>query len=145
MKKLILILALFIPSLFFAQVSVPSSKDINIVIQKTIDLHALKKFYSESEIAGETPIIIIHYDKIPNNLIVFKFNKRVKIMTPEEMETFKSVYKGSLDSYFVFEVMEFKDDQAIIKATFRKTDKIAIQVNMKKQDNEWLVTESSAG
>ncbi len=145
MKKLILLLTLFIPSLFFAQVSVPSSKDINIVIQKTIDLHALKKFYSESEIAGETPIIIIHDDKIPNNLIVFKFNKRVKIMTPQEMETFKSVYKGSLDSYFVFEVMEFKDDQAIIKATFRKTDKIAIQVNMKKQDNEWLVTESSAG
>jgi len=145
MKKLILILALLIPSLFFAQIFAQTSKDINIIIQKTIDLSALKKYYNESEIAGETPIIIINDDKIRNNLIVFKFNKRVKIMTPEEMETFKSIYKGSLDSYFVFEVLEFKNDEVIIKATFRKNEKIAIQVNMKKQDNEWLVTQSSAG
>lgn len=141
MKKLILLFAIFIPSLFLAQ----TSRDINIVIQKTIDLHALKKYYSESEISGETPLIIINDDKIPNNLIVFKFNKRVKIMTPEEMETFKSIYKGSLDSYFVFEVMDFKDDQVTIKATFRKNDKIAINVSMKKEDKDWLVTESSAG
>jgi hypothetical protein len=141
MKKLILLLAIFIPSLFFGQ----TSRDINVIIQKTIDLHALKKFYNESEMKGETPIIIINDDKIPNNLIVFKFNKRVKIMTPQEMETFKSIYKGSLDSFFVFEVMEFKEDEVVIKATFRKDEKIAINVSMKKQDKEWLVTESSAG
>ena len=140
MKKLILLLAIFTPSLFLAQ----SSRDINTIIQKTIDLHALKKYYNESEIAGETPIIIINDDKIPNNLIVFKFHKRVKIMTPQEMETFKSIYKGSLDSYFVFEVMEFKENQVTIKATFRKTDKIAIDVNMKKEDKDWLVVASSA-
>ena len=38
-----------------------------------------------------------------------------------------------------------KDDEVKIKAMFRKTDKIAINVNMKKQDRKWLVTESSAG
>jgi predicted P-loop ATPase len=141
MKNLVLILAIIIPSAFSAQ----SSRDINIVIQKTLDLHALSKHFSESETSGETPIIIINDDKIPDNLIVFKFNKRVKIMTPAEIETFKTIYKGSLDSYFVFEVLEFTDDKVTIKATFRNADKIAINVSMKKEDKEWLVTESSAG
>ena len=141
MKRVILLLIIFFPSLFFAQ----SSRDINTIIQKTIDLHALKKHYNESEMSGETPLIILNDDKIPNNLIVFKFNKRVKIMTPDQLETFKAVYKGNLDSYFVFEIMEFKEDQVSIKAVFRKTDKIAINVSMKKQEKNWLVTESSAG
>ena len=39
MKKTILLLAIITPSLFFAQ----NSKDINTVIQKTIDLHALNQ------------------------------------------------------------------------------------------------------
>jgi len=141
MKKLILFLVLVAPSIFFAQ----SSRDINTVIQKTIDLYALKKYYSEAEITGKTPLIIINDDKIPNNLIVFKFNKRVKIMTPEQLKTFKSVYSGSLDSYFVFEIMEFKENQVIIKASFRKNEKVAINVNMKKENNKWKVVESSAG
>jgi len=141
MKKIAFILSFFIPSLFFGQ----SSRDINTIIQKTIDLHALKQFYSDAEKSGEIPLIIINDDKIPNNLIVFKFNKRVKIMTTEEMETFKSISKKNLDSYFVFEIMEFKDNLVTIKATFRKTDKIAINVSMKKENNNWLVTESTAG
>ncbi|PCI16312.1 MAG: hypothetical protein COB62_08035 [Piscirickettsiaceae bacterium] len=95
MKKIIFLIALFFPTLFFAQ----SLRDINAVVQKTIDLHALKKYFNESERSGETPLIILNDDKIPNNLIVFKFNKRVKIMTPEQLETFKSIYKGSLDPY----------------------------------------------
>jgi len=139
MKKIALLIAIVIPSVIMAQ----SSRDVNLIIQKTIDLHALKKHYNESEQSGETPFII-NDDKIPDNLIVFKFNKRVKIMTTDELETFKQIYKGNLDSYFVFEVMEFKDDEVTIKATFRKNDKIAINVSMKKQDKDWMVTESSA-
>jgi hypothetical protein len=141
MKKIILILAIFFPTLFFAQ----SSRDINTIIQKTIDLHALNKHYNDDEISGETPLIILNDDRIPDNLIIFKFNKRVKIMTPKQLKTFKTIYKGNLDSYFVFEIMEFKNDQVMIKAMFRKTDKIAINVSMKKQDKEWIVTKSSAG
>lgn len=141
MKKLALLLALIIPSIFMAQ----TSRDVNLIIQKTIDLHALKKFYNESEKSGETPLIIINDDKIPNNLIVFKFNKRVKIMTTDELETFRAIYKGNLDSYFVFEVLEFKDDVVNIKATFRKNEKIAINVSLKKANQDWMVTESSAG
>ena len=141
MKKIIILLALFFPAIFFAQ----TSRDINTVIQKTIELHALKKYFNESEMSGETPLIILNDNKIPNNLIVFKFNKRVKIMTPAQLETFKSIYKGSLDSYFVFEIMDFKENEVTVKAVFRKTDKIAINVSMKKQDREWKVTESSAG
>ena len=141
MKKLFFLVALIIPSLLFSQ----TSRDVNLIIQKTIDLHALKQFYSDSEKAGETPLIIINDDKIPNNLIVFKFNKRVKIMTTDELETFLSIYKGNLDSFFVFEVLEFKDDNVIIKATFRKNEKIAINVSMKKESNQWTVIDSSAG
>lgn len=141
MRKIVLILALILPTIIVAQ----SSRDINLIIQKTIDLHALKKFYNDSEKSGETPIIILNDKMIPNNLIVFKFNKRVKIMTPEELETFRQIYKGNLDSFFVFEVIEFKEDEVKIKATFRKEEKIAIDVSMKKQDRDWLVTESSAG
>ena len=140
MKKIALLIAIIIPSVILAQ----SSRDVNLIIQKTIDLHALKKHYNESEQSGETPLIIINDDKIPDNLIVFKFNKRVKIMTTDELATFKQVYKGNLDSYFVFEVMDFKNDEVTIKATFRKNDKIAINVSMKKQDKDWMVTESSA-
>ncbi len=126
---------------FFAQ----SAKDINTIIQKTIDLHALKGYFSDEEKSGETPIIIINDDKIPNNLIVFKFNKRVKVMTYGEIETFRSISQKNLDSYFVFEIMDFKDNEVTIKATFRKNDKIAINVNMKKENEQWMVTESKAG
>ena len=141
MRKIVILLALLLPTLVMAQ----SSRDINLVVQKTIDLHALKKFYNDSEKTGETPLIILNDNKIPNNLIVFKFNKRVKIMTPQELETFKQIYTGNLDSYFVFEVIEFKEDEVTIKATFRKDEKIAINVSMKKQDRQWMVMESSAG
>ncbi|MCB9361285.1 MAG: hypothetical protein H6588_08290 [Flavobacteriales bacterium] len=141
MKKLILILTLVLPLSFFAQ----TARDINIIIQKTVDLHALKGYYSEDEKAGETPIIIINDDKIPNNLIVFKFNKRVKVMTFGEIETFKNMSDRNLDSYFVFEVIEFKGDEVKIKASFRKEDKIAINVSMKKENNNWLVVDSKAG
>ncbi|OFY89665.1 MAG: hypothetical protein A3K10_16430 [Bacteroidetes bacterium RIFCSPLOWO2_12_FULL_31_6] len=141
MKKLALILVVFLPLSFFAQ----SAKDINTVIQKTLDLHALKGYFNEDEKAGQTPIIIINDDKIPNNLIVFKFNKRVKVMTFEEMEVFRSIYQGSLDSYFVFEIMDFTETTVTIKATFRKNEKIAINVNMKKENETWMVTESKAG
>jgi hypothetical protein len=141
MKKSVLFLTIIFPMVFLAQ----SSRDINTVIQKTIDLHALKQHFNEAEKAGETPLIILNDDKIPNNLIVFKFNKRVKIMTSAQLETFKSISKKNLDSYFVFEIMEFTEDTVQIKAKFRKTDKIAINVNMKRQDENWMVTESSAG
>ena len=141
MKKSVLFLTLIFPIVFFAQ----SSRDINTVIQKTIDLHALKQHFSDAEKAGEIPLIILNDDKIPNNLIIFKFNKRVKIMTLEQLKTFKSISKKNLDSFFVFEIMEFNDNQVTIKAMFRKTDKIAINVSMKKEDREWMVTESSAG
>lgn len=141
MKKLVLILVVLLPLSFFAQ----SAKDINTVIQKTLDLHALKNYFNEDEKAGQTPIIIIKDDKIPSNLIVFKFNKRVKVMTFEEMEVFKSIYQGSLDSYFVFEIMDFTETNVTVKATFRKNEKIAINVNLKKENDNWLVTESKAG
>ncbi len=141
MKKLVLIFTLLLPLSFFAQ----SAKDINTIIQKTLDLHALKDYFNDEEKAGQTPIIIINDDKIPNNLIVFKFNKRVKVMTFEEIEVFRSIYQGSLDSYFVFEIMDFTDTTVTIKATFRKNEKIAINVNMKKENNNWMVTESKAG
>ncbi|MBI2280042.1 MAG: hypothetical protein HYU68_05070 [Bacteroidetes bacterium] len=141
MKKFALILIVLLPLSFFAQ----SARDINTVIQKTLDLHALKDYFSEDEKNGQTPIIIINDDKIPNNLIVFKFNKRVKVMTFDEIETFRSVYQGSLDSFFVFEVMDFTDSTVTIKATFRKNEKIAINVDLKKENNNWLVVQSKAG
>ena len=141
MKKIAFILVLFIPSLIFAQ----SSRDINTVIQKTIDLHALKQYYSDDEKTGATPLIIINDTKIPDNLIVFKFNKRVKIMTSEELETFKKISKKNLDSYFVFEELKFTETEVDIKVTFRAENKIAINANMKKEDNRWMVTNSHAG
>jgi hypothetical protein len=121
-----------------------SARDINLVIQKTLDLEVLKKHYNGDEMSGQTPILIINDEKIPNNLIVFKFNKRVKVMTFEEIETFKNIYKGSLDSYFTFEVMHFEGDNVIIKASFRKVNPLKIEVTMQKKDKDWVVISSSA-
>ncbi|MCW8896911.1 MAG: hypothetical protein OQJ96_12560 [Flavobacteriales bacterium] len=139
MKKLFLILFL-LPALTFAQ----TARDINLVIQKTLDLEVLKKHYNGDEMSGQTPILIINDDKIPNNLIVFKFNKRVKVMTFEEIDTFKNIYQGSLDSYFIFEVIHFEGDNVIIKANFRKANPLKIEVTMQKKDKDWIVTSSSA-
>lgn len=141
MKKLILIFTLSFPLTFFAQ----TARDINVIIQKTIDLHALKSYYSEDEKSGDTPLIIINDDRIPNNLIVFKFNKRVKVMTYGEIETFKNMSDKNLDSYFVFEIIEFKGDEVKIKASFRKNEPIAINVSLKKENNNWMVIDSKAG
>ena len=141
MKRIALLLLIFSPLLILGQ----SSKDINAVIQKTIDLHALQEHYSDAEKAGEIPLIIINEDKIPNNLIVFKFNKRIKIITMEELETFKSFGKGNYNSFFVFEIMEFKENTVNIKATFRKIHQVKIDVNLKKENDTWIVVESKAG
>jgi hypothetical protein len=121
-----------------------TARDINLVIQKTLDLEVLKKHYNGDEMSGQTPILIINDDKIPNNLIVFKFNKRVKVMTFEEIDTFKNIYQGSLDSYFIFEVIHFEGDNVIIKANFRKANPLKIEVTMQKKDKDWIVTSSSA-
>lgn len=121
-----------------------SARDINLVIQKTLDLEVLKKHYNGDEMSGQTPILIINDEKIPNNLIVFKFNKRVKVMTFEEIDTFKNIYQGSLDSYFMFEVIHFEGDSVIIKANFRKANPLKIEVTMQKKDKDWIVTSSSA-
>lgn len=141
MKRIALLLLIFFPLLIIGQ----SSKDINAVIQKTIDLYVLQEHYTEDEKKGKIPLIIINEDKIPNNLIVFKFNKRVKIMTMEELEAFKSISKGNFNSYFVFEIMEFKENTVNIKATFRKIHQVKIDVNLKKENNSWIVVESKAG
>lgn len=140
MNKIIIVFSLFLPTLIFGQ----SSKDINTVIQKTIDLHALKNHFNELEKSGETPLIILNDDKIPNNLIVFKFNKRVKIMTPQQLEAFQAITKKNLDSYFVFELINFTNNAVKIKAKFRKVNTVEILVNMKKQNQQWMVSESSA-
>lgn len=50
-----------------------TAKDVNILLQKTIDLSALKAHYSEEEVSGYTPIILINDENIPDNLILFKF------------------------------------------------------------------------
>ena len=141
MKKLFLIFILSIPLSFFAQ----TARDINVIIQKTVDLHALKAYFNDEEKSGDTPIIIINDDKIPNNLIVFKFNKRVKVMSFGEIETFKNMSQKNLDSYFVFEIIEFKGDEVKIKASFRKNEPIAINVSMKKENNDWKIVDSKAG
>eukprot|EP00389_Voromonas_pontica_P014527 GDKH01022539.1.p1 GENE.GDKH01022539.1~~GDKH01022539.1.p1 ORF type:complete len:67 (+),score=7.91 GDKH01022539.1:3-203(+) len=65
-------------------------------------------------------------------------------MTFEETETFKIIYKGSLDSYFTFVVMHFEGDSVLIKASFRKTNPLKIEVTMQKKDKDWVVTSSSA-
>ncbi len=141
MKKTLLLLAIIFPILVGAQ----TARDINTIIQQTLDLNVLDEHFSEAEKSGETPIIIINNNNIPNNLIIFKFNKRVKILTSEELAKFKQVYTGNLDSYFVFELMKFEDNKAIIKASFRKMDPIAISLSLKKDATNWSITESSAG
>ena len=142
MKKLILF-PFF--ALFSMAVSAQTAKDVNLVIQRMLDLTDLQKVYTEEEKNGEVPLIIITNGEIPQNLLVFKFNKRVKIMTPAELETFKTIYKGNLDSYFVFDTLQFNGNEAKIYARFRKNEKIPVSVSLKKENNTWVVVEGKAG
>jgi hypothetical protein len=41
--------------------------------------------------------------------------------------------------------MDFTDTTVTIKATFRKNEKIAINVDMKKENDNWMVVQSKAG
>jgi hypothetical protein len=81
MRNILLLKFLFLTAFLYAQ----TAKDVNILLQKTIDLNSLKSHYSEDELNGLTPIILINDENIPDNLIIFKFNKRVKLLTPEEI------------------------------------------------------------
>lgn len=143
MKKLLTTISfiLFFVVLSFAQ----TAKDVNLVIQQMLDFKDLQKVYTNAEKNGEVPLIIITNGEIPQNLLVFKFNKRVKIMTPEELETFKTIYKGSLDSYFIVDTLQFNGDEAKIYARFRKNDNIPVSLNLKKENNHWVVIEGKAG
>ncbi len=142
MKKLIILPVLTLFSLF---ASAQTAKDVNLVIQRMLDLHDLQDIYTPEEKNGEVPLIILTNGEIPQNLLVFKFNKRVKIMTPSELETFKTIYKGNLDSYFVFDTLQFNGNEAKIYARFRKNDKIPVSVSLKKENNTWVVVDGKAG
>ncbi len=122
-----------------------SAKDVNFLLQKTIDLNALKAHYTEDEMKGFTPIILINDEHIPDNLILFKFNKRVKLLTPEEIETLGKIYKGSLDSYFQLRIFKLEDNKAEVSGTFRKVNPVSIQVVFEKQDGDWKIISSKAG
>ena len=65
-------------------------------------------------------------------------------MTHDEINIMKRIYKGNLDSYFVFDVMDFSDDyQTVsIKASFRKENTLTIHVSMKKKEDRWVVIAS---
>ena len=129
MNRLILLSVL---AIFSLKLSAQTAKDVNLVIQRMLDFSDLQKVYTEEEKNGEVPLIILTNGEIPQNLLVFKFNKRVKIMTPQELETFKTMYKGSLDSYFVFDTLQFNGNEAKIYARFRKNDNIPVHLSLKK-------------
>lgn len=116
-----------------------STKDLTICLQRVIDLNALKDIYTESEKSGETPIIIIKTDQIPENLILFKFGKRVKILTFDEINTFKQFYKGSLDSYFQLKIKPIKEDKIEITGSFRKDNPVKLEVLLVKENDTWVV------
>tara|TARA_Y100001934_G_C12164345_1_gene683520 strand:+ start:68 stop:496 length:429 start_codon:yes stop_codon:yes gene_type:complete len=142
MNRLILLSVL---AIFSLKLSAQTAKDVNLVIQRMLDFSDLQKVYTEEEKNGEVPLIILTNGEIPQNLLVFKFNKRVKIMTPQELETFKTMYKGSLDSYFVFDTLQFNGNEAKIYARFRKNDNIPVHLSLKKENNNWVVVEGKAG
>jgi len=55
------------------------------------------------------------------------------------------MYKGSLDSYFVFDTLQFNGNEAKIYARFRKNDNIPVHLSLKKENNNWVVVEGKAG
>ncbi len=74
MKKLIILPVLTLFSLF---ASAQTAKDVNLVIQRMLDLHDLQDIYTPEEKNGEVPLLILTNGEIPQNLLVFKFNTRV--------------------------------------------------------------------
>lgn len=141
MRNILLLKFLFLTAFLYAQ----SAKDVNILLQKTIDLNALKAHYTEDEVNGFTPIILINDENIPDNLIIFKFNKRVKLLTPEEIETLGKIYKGNLDSYFQLSIYKIEDSKAEVTGTFRKHNPLNIKVIFEKDNGDWKIISSKVG
>lgn len=141
MRNILLLKFLFLTAFLYAQ----TAKDVNILLQKTIDLNSLKSHYSEDELNGLTPIILINDENIPDNLIIFKFNKRVKLLTPEEIETLGKIYKGNLDSYFQLKIYKVEDSKAEVIGTFRKNNPLNIKVVFEKENGDWKVISSKVG
>jgi len=141
MRNILLLKFLFLTAFLYAQ----SAKDVNILLQKTIDLNTLKAHYTEDEVNGFTPIILINDENIPDNLIIFKFNKRVKLLTPEEIETLGKIYKGNLDSYFQLSIYKIEDSKAEVTGTFRKHNPLNIKVIFEKDNGDWKIISSKVG
>lgn len=143
MKRVVIFNVLLLTGMFFLNVAfTQNTKDLSICLQRVVDLSALKEVYTESEKSGETPIIIIRKDPIPDNLILFKFGKRVKILTFEEIATFKQFYQGSLDSYFDLDVTQATPDKMIVKGYFRKQNPVKLEVTLVRENDTWVVDKS---
>jgi hypothetical protein len=119
-------------------------KDISIIFQKTVDLTELQDKFNDKEKSGEAPLIILNEDgSLPENMIVLKFDRRVKIMTPNQLEMFKQFYSGDLDSYFIIDKMEIQKNYAELKLRFRKNDTVYIYVKLQKdKEGDWHVREA---
>lgn len=141
MRNILLLTLILFVVFTYAQ----TAKDVNILLQKTIDLSSLKAHYSEDEVNGFTPIILINDENIPDNLILFKFNKRVKLLTPEEIETLSKIYKGNLDSYFQLKIYKLDETKAEVIGSFRKHNPINIKVVFEKDNGDWKIISSKAG
>ena len=144
MKKMLLntIILLFVSLFSFNTAKSQNARDVNLILKRTIDLHAMQQYYTDSEKEGLTPLIIINDDNIPDNLILFKFNKRVKVLTFDEIKTLKQVYKGNLDSYFQIKLFKLPDGKAEVDGTFRKEQPIKFHIVMEKKNDNWIVDQS---
>lgn len=125
-------------SLFILPLNGQHLNEIEQIVQRSIDLEELQKFYRENEIESRIPLIILNDSILPFEMKLMKFGESVKIMTKEV--AFNLNLNGN--DHSLLEIIRFNanSEKAFIFFHYLP-ERIKVKVHFKKADERWEITE----
>lgn len=113
----------------------PQSANVGAVtqiVQLTIDLPALQKFYHVDDATGRKPLLILHNEFVTDGLSLTKFDEPVGFVTCDELKT-------TGKPYLEFVALDITGDKA--SAVFRyRVEGIEGRLSFDNQAGAWHVT-----
>lgn len=106
--------------------------DRQTVIQMSIDLDELQKYYHVDKDEGRKPLIIYNDGIVPSNLTLTKFGKPVQFMTKEDL------FFHDEQAYLDFEKFEISPTNADIEFRY-DIEGLTIRLTMEKLDDTWTI------
>jgi len=107
------------------------NSDIQQILQKSINLPQLQQYYHIDTNPNRSPLVILTNDKFPKDLSIEKFEKKVLILSEDEIKKQNKVY-------LEFSKIEIEENTALIEISYA-IEGIACKIQFIKKYQEWSV------